>query len=89
MHKPFKKRAYDNFDREVGLLSTWRNWVEIVDSDLSIDVVLSSKYSCAKKYCKNMSSCEEAYYKLNTCGHGRLDRDNDGVPCESICPGGG
>jgi len=66
----------------------WRKWVEIVDSDLSIDVVLKSKYSCDKKYCKNMSSCEEAYYKLNTCGHGRLDRDNDGVPCENVCPGG-
>ncbi|WP_420230694.1 excalibur calcium-binding domain-containing protein [Psychrobacter sp. ER1] len=22
------------------------------------------------------------------CGNTRLDRDKDGVPCESICPGG-
>ncbi|MFK5971535.1 MAG: excalibur calcium-binding domain-containing protein [Candidatus Marithrix sp.] len=48
----------------------------------------TSNHSCAKKYCKNMNSCEEAYYQLRTCGYRRLDRDNDGVPCESICPGG-
>ena len=66
----------------------WREWVEIVDSNRSIDVVLKSKYSCDKKYCKNISSCKEAYYKLNTCGHKRLDRDHDSVPCENVCPGG-
>jgi len=44
-----------------------------------------SKFSCVKKNCKNMSSCEEAYYQLKTCGYGRLDRDNDGVPCEIVC----
>jgi deoxyribonuclease-1 len=33
-----------------------------------------------------MSSCAEARYHLEQCGNGRLDRDNDGIPCESICP---
>ena len=48
-----------------------------------------SNFSCTpKKTCGQMSSCEEAYYHLNTCGNKRLDRDKDGVPCESICPGG-
>jgi hypothetical protein len=42
-------------------------------------------YDCSKKYCKNMSSCEEAYYKLEKCGHSRLDRDKDGIPCENVC----
>lgn len=37
--------------------------------------------------CGQMASCEQAYACLNA-GNGRLDRDNDGVPCESICPGG-
>lgn len=37
--------------------------------------------------CGEMTSCEQAYACLNA-GNGRLDRDNDGVPCESICPGG-
>jgi len=38
-----------------------------------------------KKYCKHMSSCSEARFYLNTCGRKRLDRDKDGIPCESIC----
>lgn len=40
------------------------------------------------KTCPNMSSCEEAYFQLNTCGCSVRDGDNDGVPCEVICPGG-
>lgn len=49
----------------------------------------SSPYSCnCSKTCPNMSSCEEAYYQLNTCGCSVRDGDHDGVPCESICPGG-
>jgi len=47
-----------------------------------------SKFSCREKACKNMVSCKEAYYHLNECGHTRHDGDNDGVPCENICPGG-
>lgn len=48
-----------------------------------------NSYSCTiRKTCAEMSSCDEAYYHLNICGTKRLDRDNDGVPCENICPGG-
>jgi hypothetical protein len=39
----------------------------------------------AKHYCKEMSSCEEALFYLTECGLTRLDRDGDGVPCESLC----
>ncbi len=42
-------------------------------------------FNCQKNYCKYMTSCKEAYYKLNKCGHTRLDGDRDGVPCENIC----
>ncbi|WP_349573152.1 excalibur calcium-binding domain-containing protein [Azotobacter salinestris] len=46
----------------------------------------SSGFSCStRKTCGQMASCEEAQYHLNECGNGRLDRDNDGVPCEAIC----
>ncbi len=46
-------------------------------------------YSCScSKTCSQMSSCDEAYYQLNNCGCGKRDGDSDGVPCESICPGG-
>lgn len=37
--------------------------------------------------CGQMASCEQAKLALK-CGNKRLDRDKDGVPCESICPGG-
>ena len=37
--------------------------------------------------CGQMASCEQAKQALK-CGNTKLDRDKDGVPCESICPGG-
>ena len=37
--------------------------------------------------CGQMANCEQAKKALK-CGNTRLDRDKDGVPCESICPGG-
>lgn len=47
----------------------------------------STKYSCSpRKTCGQMTSCEEARFHLEQCGNGRLDRDKDGIPCESICP---
>lgn len=50
------------------------------------EAVGSGKYQCgAKSTCKQMSSCEEAKFYLNTCGLRRLDRDGDGVPCEAVC----
>ncbi len=46
----------------------------------------AEQFSCAdSKYCKEMSSCAEAKFHLNECGESRLDRDNDGVPCENVC----
>lgn len=38
-----------------------------------------------KRYCRQMTSCEEAKFYLNTCGAGLLDGDKDGVPCEALC----
>ena len=37
--------------------------------------------------CGQMANCEQAKQALK-CGNTKLDRDNDGVPCESICLGG-
>lgn len=46
----------------------------------------SSGQSCAGKHlCGQMTSCKEAYFYLNSCGVSSLDRDKDGVPCETIC----
>ncbi len=46
---------------------------------------VQNKLSC--NTCDTFSTCQEAYEALNN-GCSDLDRDNDGVPCESICPGG-
>ncbi len=37
--------------------------------------------------CSQMTSCDQAYACMNA-GNRKLDRDKDGVPCESICSGG-
>jgi endonuclease YncB( thermonuclease family) len=37
--------------------------------------------------CSQFAVCAQAYACLNA-GNNKLDRDHDGVPCESICPGG-
>ncbi|UXN38081.1 excalibur calcium-binding domain-containing protein [Avibacterium paragallinarum] len=53
----------------------------------SLPALSAGKYSCDDPipYCKQMKSCEQAKFYLNQCGAGRLDRDNDGVPCENVC----
>ncbi|MGL5225410.1 MAG: excalibur calcium-binding domain-containing protein [Aeromonas sp.] len=44
-------------------------------------------FSCSglPRYCKGMSSCAQAKFALNKCGRKKLDRDNDGIPCENVC----
>ena len=41
--------------------------------------------ACAKKYCSQMTSCDEARHYLAQCGAKSLDSDGDGVPCERLC----
>jgi hypothetical protein len=43
---------------------------------------------CAKRLCKQMNSCAEAYEVLTACGRVQLDGDGDGIPCENICRDG-
>ena len=46
----------------------------------------NTSFQCnGKKTCKQMQSCAEAKFYLMQCGLTRLDRDRDGIPCESIC----
>ena len=40
-----------------------------------------------KKTCSQITTCVEAQQQL-ACGNTQIDGDKDGVPCESICPGG-
>lgn len=46
----------------------------------------SSRQCGNKKYCSQMSSCDEAMRYLQQCGTTDLDEDGDGVPCEwGVC----
>ncbi len=46
----------------------------------------TSGFSCSgKKYCREMTSCEEAKFYLTQCGVSSLDGNKDGVPCEKLC----
>lgn len=44
-------------------------------------------YTCEpRRTCSQISSCEEANWYLQNCSWGgKLDRDKDGIPCESLC----
>lgn len=50
-------------------------------------VETAQSWSCQpRKTCSRINSCEEARWYLDNCSWGgRLDRDSDGIPCESIC----
>jgi hypothetical protein len=52
----------------------------------AIDAVPRPTFTCgAKRYCREMSSCEEARFHLESCALRRIDGDRDGVPCETLC----
>ena len=46
--------------------------------------VVKNNCSGLPRTCGKMNNCKQAYQALQ-CGNRRLDRDNDGIPCESIC----
>lgn len=42
--------------------------------------------NCGKlRKCNEIGTCAEARKQLIECGNAELDRDRDGIPCESIC----
>ncbi|RWM29796.1 MAG: thermonuclease family protein [Mesorhizobium sp.] len=49
--------------------------------------IAQTGYSCEpRRYCSQISSCEEARWYLANCSWGgKLDRDKDGIPCEGLC----
>lgn len=50
-------------------------------------LMAQSGYSCEpRRTCSQIGSCEEANWYLQNCSWGgKLDRDKDGVPCETLC----
>ena len=49
----------------------------------------AAAFSCGnKRYCREMTSCAEARFHLQTCGLTTMDGDQDGIPCEKrLCRG--
>jgi len=45
------------------------------------------EFQCdGRKFCKQMTSCDEAYFFLRSCPGNDMDGDGDGVPCEwEVC----
>lgn len=48
---------------------------------------VAQSFDCSlRKTCKQIDRCSEARWYLENCPWGgKLDRDSDGIPCESIC----
>lgn len=56
------------------------------ESSPSQSQALTDNPQCGnKRTCREMASCEEARMYLTQCGVSSLDRDGDGVPCETLC----
>ncbi|WP_439534225.1 excalibur calcium-binding domain-containing protein [Polymorphobacter sp.] len=45
----------------------------------------SARQCGTKRYCRQMSSCEEAMFYLRDCGLTGIDGDSDGIPSEKLC----
>jgi len=56
----------------------------VVVSEVNITPVDSGQCG-TKRYCREMTSCTEARFYLQSCGLSNLDGDKDGVPCEALC----
>ena len=64
----------------------WRRTGEKASKPAEKTNASNQEFTCgSKRYCKEMSSCEEARFYLEECGLSRLDGDGDGIPCESLC----
>jgi len=58
----------------------WRRGKRSIEKETNLSFQCESKTTC-----RQMQSCAEARHYLINCGLTRLDRDKDGIPCESIC----
>ncbi len=64
-------RSFKSFFVALGVLLVW--------------VTPVGAFDCSPTYCSKMSTCAEAYYKFEVCGHVKRDRNGNGVPCENLC----
>jgi len=70
-------------NRGIGI---WED-VEVINTE---DNSAGSNSGCSGNIynCGDFSSCSEVMAVFNSCSYdvNKLDRDNDGIPCESLCP---
>lgn len=79
-----KSTTQQSASHENSITQTANN--DVAANKSSLSEPQSSGYQCeGKSKCGQMDSCEEAEFYLNHCGKTRLDRDGDGIPCESLC----
>lgn len=58
----------------------------LVQSPAPVRAQAETRSCPARKTCGQIQTCSEARFYLANCSWGyRLDGDNDGVPCESLC----
>jgi len=63
----------------------WRKLHPIVTAT-SLQTTRLTGFNCGKKkYCSEMTSCEEAKFYLSQCKIKSLDGDGNGIPCENLC----
>ena len=70
----------------------WRKDHPRIDNELAVvtrdkPVMLYDMHCGGKRRCAEMSSCDEAYFYLVSCGVKSLDGDGDGIPCAALCAG--
>lgn len=67
----------------------WRKYggppATVLTRPLPASLTIPNVQCGAKRYCREMASCEEALGHLRQCGIASLDGDRDGMPCEQIC----
>ena len=67
----------------------WRKYggppATVLTHPLPASLTIPTVQCGAKRYCREMTSCEEALGHLRQCGITSLDGDHDGMPCEQIC----
>ena len=67
----------------------WRKYgrppASVLTRPLPASLIIPNVQCGAKRYCREMASCEEALGHLRQCGTTTLDGDRDGMPCEQIC----
>lgn len=82
---PYKYQTEFISAEKLAMKNKFGLWADEACKKTPTEDVLDINGCESKTFCSQMTSCEEALYFLNTCDLSRLDADQDGTPCESLC----